>query len=661
MSHHSIAQHSQTWRALLSAHAPSPPERGLERLWLSGVGLVERLRRRSAAYLSIARAAATRSTALRGKSDADLRAHCEMFRRLWIGRTPDSSVRAETLAVVREQARRTLGLEPFEVQMAGAAAILDRCIIEMATGEGKTLVAALAAVVLGWRGRGCHIVTVNDYLVERDADWMGALYRACGVSVGFVKEGTPSDERRRAYAKDVTYATNKEVAADYLRDRVTVQSMGAPANVLFDVMRGAAPSNGAGLVQRGLECAIVDEADSILIDEAVTPLILSGSAPNQEAVDAARGAAAFAESLTEGEDFRVDREFQEVRLHPRSRDVVLERAGVQGGLWKGRRRAEELIIQALTAREIYRQGKQYVVKDDRIVIVDEFTGRLMPDRTWRGGLHQAIEAKERLEVQPMKDTLARISFQRFFRSYRALAGMTGTAREARTELWSTYRLPVVAIPTNRPCVRRAAPASIFRRTGDRWSAVLDEIESIHRTGRPVLVGTRTVESSERLSTGLEARGITHALLNAVRHDQEATIIARAGEHGTVTIATNMAGRGTDIRLADGVAELGGLHVIVTEPHESRRIDRQFFGRAARQGDPGSVALFASLDDEVFVRSVPRLTRLARAAALPRVAISLLLRVAQHRSQSIARRRRDAVMRADDWLEKGLGFAGAGRV
>jgi preprotein translocase subunit SecA len=285
----------------------------------------------------------------------------------------------------------------------------------------------------------------------------------------------------------------------------------------------------------------------------------------------------------------------------------------------------------------------------------------MPDRTWRGGLHQAVEAKEGLEVQPMKDTLARISFQRFFRSYRALAGMTGTAREARAELWSTYRLPVVSIPTNRPCVRTAAPAFIVRRADERWSTVLDEIEAVHRTGRPVLVGTRTVEASERLSAGLAARGIAHSLLNAVRHDHEAAIIAGAGEHGAVTIATNMAGRGTDIRLGDGVADLGGLHVVVTEPHESRRIDRQFFGRAARQGDPGSVRLFASLDDEVFVRSAPRLSRLARVANLPHAAMSPLLRASQRRAQSIARRRRDAVMRADDWLEKGLGFAGAGRV
>lgn len=658
---HSIAQHSQTWRALLAAHSPPPPERGLERLWLAGMGLVERVRRRPAAYLSIASDAAAQRDEFRGRPDAELREHCERLRRVWVGRTPGRTARVETLAVIREQARRALGLEPFEVQMAGAAAILERGVIEMATGEGKTLVAALAAVVLGWKGRGCHIVTVNDYLVERDAEWMGALYRVCGVSVGFVKAGTPSDERRRAYLKDVTYATNKEVAADYLRDRVTVQSMGAPACVLFDAMRGAASSAGGGLIQRGLECAIVDEADSILIDEAVTPLILSGSAPNQEAVDAAREGAALAESLTEGEHYGVDREFQEVRLLPRSRDALLERAGAQGGLWKGRRRAEELIIQALAAREVYKQGRQYVVKDGRVVIVDEFTGRLMPDRTWRGGLHQAIEAKERLEVQPMKDTLARISFQRFFRSYRVLAGMTGTAREARAELWSRYRLPVVPIPTNRPCVRRAAPACIVRRADDRWAALLEEIEAVHQSGRPVLVGTRTVEASERLSVGLASRGIAHSLLNAVRHDQEAAIIAGAGGRGAVTIATNMAGRGTDIRLAEGVAELGGLHVVVTEPHESSRIDRQFFGRAARQGDPGSVRLFASLDDEVFLRSAPRLARLARAAALPRAAMGLLLRVAQRRAQSIAGRRRDAVMRADDWLEKGLGFAGAGRV
>lgn len=652
----SLAELSHSWRAVLTAQVPASPERGLERVWLAGMGLVERVRRRRGAYLALARAALAGQAELGMLSEEELAERSASARRALLRDDRAAGLRAAILAIVGEHARRSLALQPYAEQLAGAAALLDGCAIEMATGEGKSLVAALAAVVRGWKGRGCHVITANDYLVQRDAEWMGPLYRACDVRVGYVKDGMNGDDRREAYACDVTYGTSKEVAADYLRDRLALRASGRGAGAVMQAL-GKGRGVRASLLQRGLECAIVDEADSILIDEAVTPLLLSVDVANREASRSAEAAAALAETMREGEHYTVDRKFREVRLKDPARELVVARARGSGGLWKGPRRAEEEVVQALTARELYHRGRQYVVQEGRVQIVDEFTGRLMPDRTWRGGLHQAVEAKERLEVRPMKDTLARISFQRFFRSYRVLAGMTGTARGCRTELWSVYRLPVVAIPTHRPCVRLRPPNVNTRRSEERWSRLIDEIQRLHGEGRPVLVGTRTVEASERLSAALGSRGVAHHVLNAVRHAQESEIIARAGSIGVVTIATNMAGRGTDIRLGPGAAEVGGLHVLVSEAHEAARIDQQFFGRAGRQGDPGSARLFASLEDELVVRYAPFLAGLLRWTPAPGMARSLVVRLAQRRAQARALRRRLALLREDESLDTGLGFAG----
>ncbi len=648
-----IAHQAQTWRA---AREPPPPEQGLDRLWLAGQGAIARLRHRPAKYLAIAHEVVHRIDHWRRLADTDLRGRAEHLKHAWRRGSPDRATRLDSLSLVREQSRRRLGLDPFPVQIAAAAAILEGCLVEMATGEGKTLVAALAAVPLAWQGRGCHVLTANDYLVERDANWMTPLHESCGVSVGFIGERSTHDERQRAYDAGVTYATSKELAADVLRDRLLMQRLGDPSRALFDEVADRPQPPARRLLLRGLNCAIVDEADSLLIDEAVTPLILSGPATNREAEDAARDASALASRLAEGVHYRLNRRHREIRLTPAGRAAAHELAADLGGVWKSPRRAEELTEQALTARDLHLRDRHYVVNDGRVVIVDEFTGRPMPDRQWRAGLHQAVEAKERLTIQPMRDTVARISFQRFFRSYRRIAGMTGTARECRAELWTTYRLPVVRIPTNLPCRRRAAPAQCLPSTADRNASVLREIGEVHAAGRPILVGTRTVEASEALSASLHSLGIAHHVLNAVRHADEAAIIARAGEPGAVTIATNMAGRGTDIRLAPGVAEHAGLHVILTEPHASRRIDRQFAGRAARQGDPGSSRLFFSMDDEVISRHAAIPARLLRMIDCPHWAAVMLLRFAQARAQSLARRERAAVMRADDWLHKSLGFA-----
>ena len=571
-------------------------------------------------------------------------------------------------ALVREVARRQTGMSIFRVQVAGALALQAGCIAEMATGEGKTLSATLPATIEGWRGKGCHVVTHNDYLATRDADWMGKVYRFCGLRVAAVEQGMKPPERREAYQADITYCTNKEVTADFLRDRLALGRLqGLPSALMAKIAEGAG-SGTDRLVQRGLHFAIVDEADSILIDEAVTPLIISGEAPNLEQVEAFQQAAHLAAQLVpSGRDpeFRVNRRYREVDLTDAGKDRLEELAGDLGGVWAGARRREELVTQALTAREFYLRDKQYIVdEEEKVVIVDEFTGRLMPDREWRDGLHQAVSAKEEVEVQPPKDTYARVSFQRFFRLYRKLAGMTGTAAEAWREFWQIYHAPVVTIPTNRPCIRKVLPDRVYATEEAKWKGIVEEIRRLHETGRPILVGTRSVGASERVSQLLTDLGLEHQVLNAVRHREEAQVTAAAGQPGKITVATNMAGRGTDIRLGAGVADLGGLHVLATERHEAGRIDRQLFGRSARQGDPGSAQAVVSLEDELVRRHAPHL-----AASLRRrhgrtdreVSGRLsrhLFNSAQRRAERLSLAQRKGVLRADDWLDEYLGFAGA---
>jgi preprotein translocase subunit SecA len=407
----------------------------------------------------------------------------------------------------------------------------------------------------------------------------------------------------------------------------------------------------------------VDEADSVLIDEAVTPLLISGDGGGADDLDDFRKAADIAAELRQPFDYRVNHRYREVSLTDRGRARQVELWRDRGGASVSRRRAEELVVQALNARELYGQGKQYVVQDSKVVIVDEFTGRLMPDRTWRGGLHQAVEAKEALEITPPKETFARISFQRFFRRYGKLSGTSGTAVEATGELWQIYRLPVVVIPTNRPCIRKMLPDRVFATADEKWAAVVEEIGMIHQTGRPLLVGTRSVEASERLSGLLKDRNLDHEVLNAVRHAEEAKIVAGAGGAGRITVATNMAGRGTDIMLGRNVADLGGLHVMATERHEARRVDRQLFGRAARQGDPGSGQAFVSLEDELISRYSPHLgallrrRRWAKSGEISCWSARKLFDRAQSLAESAAFRQRKEVLRTDDWLDDYLSFAG----
>ena len=568
------------------------------------------------------------------------------------------------LAAIREASHRELGLRPFPVQLMGALALHRGQLAEMATGEGKTLTAGLAAVLAGWTGQPTHIVTVNDYLVKRDAERLRPLYQCCGVSVGHVTATMPPVERRRGYAADVTYCTSKELLADFLRDRLRLGQLRQPVRRLIRrMLQPNAPDD--GVVLRGLHTAIVDEADSVLIDEAVTPLIISTTQENHALTQVTEAAQSVAERLSPGVHYRVDPRYREIELTPEGENLLGSAADASGltGLWRSTDRRKELVRQSLVAREFFLRGKQYVLQNGKVVIVDEFTGRQMDQRKWRQGLHQAIEAKEGLAITGPAETIARLSFQRFFRLFHHLSGMTGTAREAADELWLIYRLPVVSIPTNRPCLREHWPDRVFPDADSKWSAVIEEVARLHSTRRPVLVGTRSVEASERVAELLTARGLSFSLLNALHHESEAGIISGAGELGRITIATNMAGRGTDILLTEAVRKSGGLHVLATERHESVRVDRQLMGRSGRQGDPGSTQTFVSAEDELLKRHLPatvqrRLPTLARGTLLGSARLlQAAFTQAQRNAQRLAYRQRLNVLRQDDWLDSSLSFAG----
>jgi len=656
-------ENSTTWRMLAQRKRSAELPRGLDAAWMTVTGLASRLVPRRGAFVRAAQHVIALEKDYATLTDAHLRDAGQLLRETFRRKrdTPEDLHRA--FALVREVASRKLGERPFLSQLTGACALNAGCITEMATGEGKTLTATLPATIMGWRGMGCHVITVNDYLAQRDAAWMKPIYEFCGLRVAHIEQGMMPAQRREAYHADITYLTNKEVTADFLRDRLSLGRLRGLSHALLNRIAQGSSSGLDRLVQRGLAFAIVDEADSVLIDEAVTPLIISGDAPNPEQVDAFQQAAELASQLIPEKDFKTSRRYREVDLTAAGKARLEGLAESLGGLWAGARRREELVTQALTAREFYQRDSQFVVQEGKVVIVDEFTGRLMPDRTWRDGMHQAVEAKEGLEVNAPKDTYARVSFQRFFRMYRTLSGMTGTAAEAVREFWQIYARPIVVIPTNRPCIRKRLPDKVFGNEEAKWQAVLGEIVRLNQTGRPVLVGTRSVGASERLSAMLTTQGLKHNVLNAVRHAEEAQVVAGAGQEGMITVATNMAGRGTDIKLGRGVAELGGLHVLATERHESGRVDRQLFGRSARQGAPGSAQAFVSLEDELVRRHAPHLSGTLRkrfgstqdeiSSVVTRRAFDLAQRHAER--QALSQRR--GVLRTDDWLDEYLGFAG----
>ncbi|HET58551.1 MAG TPA: preprotein translocase subunit SecA [Deltaproteobacteria bacterium] len=510
-------------------------------------------------------------------SDDELKGATARFKEK-LGQGADlEDILVEAFAVARETAYRTLGMRPFDVQVLGGLVLHEGKIAEMKTGEGKTLAATMPVYLNALTGQGVHVVTVNDYLARRDAEWMGPIYTFLGLSVGNIVHGMDDTARRNAYQSDVTYGTNNEFGFDYLRD-----------NMKFSI---------DDYVQRDYYYAIVDEVDSILIDEARTPLIISG--PSEESTDKYVRINRVIPSLQKETDYSIDE---------KTRTVVLTEEGVAKveGLLKVQnlydpRNIEILhhVNQALKAHTLFKRDVDYLVKDNQVVIVDEFTGRVMPGRRYSDGLHQALEAKEHVKVEQENQTYASITFQNYFRMYEKLAGMTGTADTEATEFKKIYNLEVVVVPTNMPMIRVDNPDVIYKTEKEKFDAIVEEIHELHNIGRPVLVGTISIEKSELLSKHLKKVGIKHNILNAKNHEKEAEVIAEAGQWSAVTISTNMAGRGTDIKLGDGVAEIGGLHILGTERHESRRIDNQLRGRSGRQGDKGSSRFYLSLEDDLL--------------------------------------------------------------
>jgi preprotein translocase subunit SecA len=570
---------------------------------------------------------------------------------------------AEALAVVGEAAFRTRGMRPYVVQFMGALALHRGWLAEMATGEGKTLTASLAGVLAGWSGRATHVVTSNDYLAHRDAEEMSPLYARCGLTVASVVAAMKPEERLPSYRADVVYLTAKELLADFLRDQLAARAGQDPRRIALRRWLGtlAPDARAPQLLVRGLHNAIVDEADSVLIDEAVTPLILSAPRPALGLTEAVLLMKDVADQLQETRDYEVMRRTRTVRLRDGAREAAAAVASQLPAVWRMAPRREELLRQALTVRHLILPGHQYVIEEGEVVLLDEFTGRMTPGRTLTAGLHQAIEAREGVEVTDPNESLGQMSFQGFFRRFPRLSGTTGTGREAADEFWKIYRLGVMPIPTHRPRITRVSSPRLFRSAHAKWQAVAEQVARLHARGQPVLVGVRSVEASETIAALLTDRGLPFELLNAVRHAEEARIVARAGEPGRITIATNMAGRGTDIRLGEGVDRLGGLHVIVAEINESGRIDRQLAGRCGRQGDPGSVTVFLSLEDGLARRFLPAAARLllafASALRLPgRPALArALFRYAQRRAEADAFGRRRSVLKSDDWLDSALPF------
>lgn len=571
-------------------------ERELKRLW----PIVERINSLEAKISSL--------------SDSSLRSKTDEFRgRIEAGETLDDLL-PEAFAVVREVAKRTLRMRHFDVQLIGGIVLHEGKIAEMKTGEGKTLVATLPVYLNALTGKGVHVVTVNDYLAKRDAQWMGPIYEFLGLSVGVIVHGLTDEERQRAYNSDITYGTNNEFGFDYLRD-----------NMKYDLSH---------YVQRELNYAIVDEVDSILIDEARTPLIISG--PSEESTDKYYKIDRIIPKLRKGIDFTIDEKARTVILTEEGNSRVEQLLGISNLYDPSNIELVHHVLQGLRAHHLFKRDVDYVVRDGEVIIVDEFTGRLMPGRRWSDGLHQAIEAKEGVKIESENQTLATITFQNYFRMYKKLAGMTGTADTEAEEFAKIYNLDVVVIPTNKPMIRIDYPDVIYKTERAKFNAVIKEIEELHRKGQPVLVGTISIEKSEILSSMLKKKGIPHSVLNAKYHEREAEIIAQAGRSGSVTIATNMAGRGTDIILGgnpeglarqflagkndyseeewqdalkkaeeickkdrEKVVDLGGLHILGTERHEARRIDNQLRGRSGRQGDPGSSRFYISLEDDLM--------------------------------------------------------------
>lgn len=557
-------------------------------------------------------------------------------------------------ALVRRAAELSLGMRHHPVQLMGGYAMMRGALAEMQTGEGKTLTATLTAAGMALTGRPVHVVTVNDYLAARDAREMEPLYRALGLNVGVVTAGMAPDERRRAYLADITYCTNKELAFDHLRDRLARGPETGPLARRAALLRGGGTAS-EGTLLRGLSFALVDEADSVFIDEARTPLILSGEGPALYHPDLLAGAMTLAGRLRRGRDWV---------MHGGERRAELTGQGtarlsdmVEDGALRNRILREDLVLKALTAQHVLIRDENYLVVDGGVQIIDEYTGRVMKDRSWNEGLQQLVELKEGLDLSRGRVTLARTTYQRFFRRYDRLAAMTGTAREVARELWQVYRLPVATIPPHRPNRRIVLPSRIVSSEQRKWALIAEEAQRHAAAGVPVLIGTRSVVASARASDALTRIGVAHEVLSAAQDAEEARKIAEAGQAGRVTVATNMAGRGADIRLQHGVAARGGLCVLMSERHDSARIDRQLIGRAGRQGEPGRCIAILSREDPLITTDPPALARAFSQMPFG-VSGNLAHRMAQRRAEKLHARMRRDLLRQDEVLNDAMSFVGA---
>ncbi len=504
---------------------------------------------------------------------------------------------AGAFACIREVAFRTTGMRHFDVQVIGGYAMLMGMIAEMGTGEGKTLTATLTAGTAALAGMPVHVISVNDYLTQRDARLMAPVYKFLGLSVGFVIHDMDRDARRDAYACDVCYCTNKELTFDYLKDKLVLKDRDDHMLICTGYLKGRG-ADVRRLMLRGLNFAIVDEADSVLVDEARTPLIISGGTDMAAESGFYKQALEMADNMSKDAHFTIDFKDRRIELTDEGKQRLKKITETLGPEWRGTVRREEIVSLALSAVYLYHRDEHYLVRDEKVQIIDEFTGRVMADRTWEKGLHQLIETKEACKLSGQRETLARMSYQKFFRRYQTLSGMTGTAKEVRDELWNVYHLPVVRIPYNRKKKRKQMPDRIHSTLVAKWKDVVGRVAEMNAMGRPVLVGTRSVAASEHIGRLLEKAGLAVRILNAQQDKGEAEIVGKAGGRGVITVATNMAGRGTDIKLTQEVAALSGLHVILTERHEAARIDRQLAGRCGRQGEPGSYEAILSLEDPI---------------------------------------------------------------
>ncbi len=535
-------------------------------------------------------------------TDSQLRKRSLSLRYRAKAQEPLEKLLPEAFALVREAGRRTLNMRHFDVQLLGGIAIHNRSIAEMQTGEGKTLTATLPVYLNALSGHGVHVATVNDYLAQRDADWMTPIYQALGLTVGCVQTQMSQPQRRKAYASDVTYGTAKEFGFDFLRDRLLLRRIREGQVDFLGGMLGQNESGGEKPVQREPHFALIDEADSILIDEARTPLIISALPTEEEklAVECYKWSAEIAKDCEEDVHYEYDHDKKTAELTAAGRRFVRQTPKPEAMDAIGMFTIYMYVERAIKVEREYFRDRQFVVRDGEVVIVDEFTGRLGEGRKWRDGLHQAVEAREGVEVTVETGQAARVTVQDFFLRYPKLGGMTGTASSSARELRKIYKVQVVPIPTNRPSQRVRQPTRVFGVSSQKWEAVVQEVREVHETGRPILIGTRSIDKSDLLSAMLKAAGIEHNVLNAHRIAEEADIVAGAGRRGRVTVSTNMAGRGTDIKLGESVDELGGLHVICTEMHDSARIDRQLIGRCGRQGDSGTYRQYLGLDDDILL-------------------------------------------------------------